>query len=66
VKILAGICAPFAWKGVRQYDGYIYFQNAITDQHSCRWDGSTGGRVDHNFRRSGDVSYGPFGRQISD
>jgi hypothetical protein len=65
VKLLAWICAPFAWKVVRQHDGYTYFENAITVQRSCRWDSSRG-RIDYNFMRSGDVSYGPFGRQVFD
>jgi hypothetical protein len=67
VKLIAWICAPFAWKVVpHQHDGYTYFGNAITGQRSCRWDGSTWGRTDYNFMRSGDVSYGPFGRQVFD
>jgi hypothetical protein len=66
VKLLAWISALFAWKVVRQYDGYTYFQNAITGQHSCRWDRSTWGRIDYNFMRRGDVSYGPFGRRVFD
>jgi hypothetical protein len=66
MKLLAWICALCAWKVVRQHDGYAYFENAITGQRRCRWDGSTWGRIDCNFMRSGDVSYGPFGRQIFD
>ena len=31
-----------------------------------RWDGNGWGRVDYSFMRSGDVSYGPFGRQVFD
>ena len=56
MKLLARIDAPFAWKVVRQYDGYTYFENAITGQRRCRRDGSTWGRIDCNFMRSGDVS----------
>jgi hypothetical protein len=63
VKLLAWICASFAWKVVRQHDGYIYFENAIMGQRSRRWDDSAWGRVDYKFMRSDDVSYGPFGRE---
>ena len=66
MKLLAWICAPFAWKVVRQHDGCTYFENAITGQRSCRGDGSTWGRIDCDFMRSGDVSYGPFGRHVFD
>jgi hypothetical protein len=59
VKLLAWICASFAWKVVRQHDGYIYFENAIMGQRSRRWDDSAWGRVDYKFMRSDDVSYGP-------
>jgi hypothetical protein len=64
VKLLLWICAPFAWKVVRQHDGYIYFENAITGQRRCHWDGSVWGHTDYSFMRSGDVSYGPFGREV--
>ena len=30
MKLLAWIRAPFAWKVVRQHDGYTYFENAVT------------------------------------
>jgi hypothetical protein len=63
MKLLARIGAPLAWKVVRQHDGYTYFENSITDQRSCRWDGSAWGHVDYNFMRSGDISYEPFGRR---
>jgi hypothetical protein len=66
VKLLAWICAPFAWKVVRQHNGYSYFENAVTGRRRCRWDGNGWGRVDYSFMRSGDVSYGPFGRQVFD
>jgi hypothetical protein len=49
---------------VLQHDGYIYFENAVTGQRRCRWDGNAWGRVEYNFMRSGDVSYGPFGREV--
>jgi len=29
MKLLAWIRAPFAWKVVRQHDGYTYFENAV-------------------------------------
>ena len=64
MKLLAWIRVPFAWKVVRQYDGYTYFENAVTGRRTCRWDGSGWGRIDHKFMRSGDVSYGPFDRQL--
>ena len=64
MKLLARIRAPFAWKVVRQHDCYTYLQNAITGQRSSRWDGNGWGRVDYNFMRSGDVVYGPLGRQV--
>ena len=66
MKLFAWIRSPFAWKVVRQHDGYTYFENAITGQRTCRWDGNGWGRVDYKFMRSGDVSYGPFGRQVFD
>jgi hypothetical protein len=66
MKLLAWIWAPLAWKVVRQHDGYFYFHNAIAGRRLCRWNGSAWGRVDYNFMRSGDVSYGPFGRQVFD
>jgi hypothetical protein len=63
VKLLAWIRVPFAWKFVRQHDGYTYLENAVTGQRSCRWDGNTC-HVDYKLMRSGDVSYGPFGREV--
>jgi hypothetical protein len=64
VKLVAWIRAPFAWKVVRQRDGYTYFQNAISGQRSCQWDGYTWDYIDYKFMRSGDVSYGPLGREV--
>ena len=64
MKLLARIGAPFAWKVVRQHDGYTYFENSITGQRRCHWTGSVWGHIDYKFMRSGDVSYGPFGRQV--
>ena len=64
MKLLAWICAPFAWKVVRHHDGYIYSENAVTGQRDCRWDGNAWGHIDHRFMRSGDVAYGPLGRQV--
>jgi hypothetical protein len=64
VKLLAWICSPFAWKVVHQHDGYTYSENSITGQRSCRWTGSVWGHIDNKFMRSGDVSYGPFGREL--
>ncbi len=66
MKLLAWIRALFAWKVLRQHDSYTYFENAVTGQRSCQWDGNAWGRVDYNFMRSGDVSYGPFGREVFD
>ena len=60
MKLLAWIRAPFAWKVVRHCHGYTYFENAVTGRRRCHW---VWGQIDHSFMRSGDVSYGPFGRQ---
>jgi hypothetical protein len=49
-----------------RHDGCTYFENAVTSQRRCRWDGNGWGCVDYSFMRSGDVSYGPFGRQVFD
>jgi len=62
VKLLAWICAPFAWKVVRQRNGYTYFENAVTGRRRCRWDCSWD-HVDYSFTRLGN---GPFGRQVFD
>ena len=64
MKLLARIDAPFAWKVVRQYDGYSYFENAITGRRCCHWTGSVWGHIDYKFMRAGDVSNGPLGRQV--
>ena len=64
MKSLMWICSPFAWKVVRQHDGYTYFENAVTGRRRCYWDRSGWGHVDCNFMRSGDVSFGPFGREV--
>jgi hypothetical protein len=64
MKLLAWIRAPFAWKVVRQHNGYTYIENAVTGRRRCCWDGSGWGHVDYSFMRSGDVSYGPFGREV--
>jgi hypothetical protein len=64
VKLLAWICSPFAWKVVRQHDGYTYSENALTGQRSCHWTGNVWGHIDYKFMRSGDISYGPFGREV--
>jgi hypothetical protein len=61
VKLLTRISAFFAWNVVRQRDGFMYLKNAVTGQRRCHWDGSAWGPL-----RSGDVSYGPFGRQVVD
>ena len=44
MKLLAWIRAPFAWKVVRQCDGYTYFENAVTGRRRCHWDGSVWGQ----------------------
>jgi hypothetical protein len=36
----------------------------VTGQRTCRWDGNAWGHIDYSFMRSGDVSYGPFGREV--
>jgi hypothetical protein len=56
MKLLAKISAPFAWKVVRQHDGYAYFENAFTGRRRCHWTGSVWGQLDYKFMRSGDVS----------
>ena len=45
-------------------DGYTYSENALTGQRSCHWTGSVWGHIDYKFMRSGDISYGPFGREV--
>ena len=42
MKLLARIGAPFAWKVVRQHDGYTYFENSITGQRRCHWTAASG------------------------
>jgi hypothetical protein len=66
MKLLAWIRAPLAWEVVRQHDGYTYFENAVIGQRRYHWHGNAWGRIDYKFMRSGDVSYGPFGRQVFD
>ena len=66
MKLLAWICAPFAWKVVRQHNGYTYFENAVTGRRTLPLGRQRLGRVDYSFVRSGDVSYGPFGCQVFD
>jgi hypothetical protein len=44
---------PFAWKVVREHDGYTYFENAITGRRRCYWTGSVKGHIDNRFMRSG-------------
>ena len=61
MTLLARLSALLAWNVVRQHGGYTYFENAVTGQRRCHWDGSAWGHL-----RSGDVSYGPFGRQVFD
>ena len=53
-------------KHARQYDGYTYLENAVTGQRQCRWTVSAWGHIDYTFMRPGDVSYGPFGREVYD
>ena len=64
MKLLTWFRTPLAWKLVRQHDGYTYFENAVTGRRSCHWTGSVWGHIDYSFMRSGDVSYGPLGRQV--
>jgi hypothetical protein len=64
VKLLSWISAPFAWKVVRQHDGYTYSENVVTGQRRCQWDGNVWGNIDHAFMRPGDISYGPLGREV--
>ena len=38
MKLLAWICAPFAWKVVRQHDGYTHFENAVTGRRDVSYE----------------------------
>jgi hypothetical protein len=65
VKLPNWIRAPFAWNVVRRDDdGYACLENVVTRQRRCRWDGSAWSNIDCTFMRTGDVSYGPFGREV--
>ena len=64
MKLVAWICAPFAWKVVRQHEGYNYFENAVTGQRRCCWDGSPRCYPDYKFLRLGDICYGSLGREV--
>jgi hypothetical protein len=52
MKLLARIGAPFAWKVVRQHDGYTYFENSITGQRRCHWTGSLWGHITSSCDRA--------------
>jgi hypothetical protein len=32
--------------------------------NAAHWTGSVWGHIDYKFMRSGDISYGPFGREV--
>ena len=53
-----------AWKEVRKEGSWTYFENTVTGQRRCRWDGSRYTYVDYDFIRPGDIIEGPFGREV--
>jgi hypothetical protein len=53
MQLFAWICSPFAWKVVRQHDGYTYSENAITGQRRCYWIGSDWRHIDYKLIRLG-------------
>ena len=56
--------ALFAWTFVRRDGPWSYFENKVTGQRRCCWDGSVYRYVDYGFIRPGDIVDGPFGREI--
>jgi hypothetical protein len=56
--------APFAWRFVHQDAPWTYFENTVTGQRRCRWDGGRYTYVDYDFIRPGDIVEGPFGREV--
>jgi len=56
--------ALFAWTFVRKKGPWTYFENKVTGQRRCRWDGTRYTYVDYDFIRCGDIVEGPFGREV--
>ena len=42
----------------------MYYENRVSGQRRCRWDGSRYSYVDYEFIRPGDIVEGPFGREV--
>jgi hypothetical protein len=49
---------------VRRNGSWTYYENQVTGQRRCRWDGTGYGHVDYEFIRLGDIVEGPFGREV--
>jgi hypothetical protein len=64
MDLLRWLRALFAWTFVRHDGPWTYFENRVTGQRRCRWDGSVYRYVDYDFMRPGDVVEGPFGREV--
>ena len=64
MSFLRWLRALFAWSLVRKHDAWTYYENSVTGQRRCRWDGSRYSYVDYDFIRPGDVVEGPFGREV--
>ena len=62
--LIRWIRALFAWSLVRRDGPWSYFENKVTGQRRCRWDGSVYRYIDYDFIRAGDIVEGPFGREI--
>jgi hypothetical protein len=56
--------APFAWRVVRRFDGWTYFENTVTGRRRCDWDGVSSARIDYKFMRPGDIVHGMRGRKV--
>jgi hypothetical protein len=54
----------FAWSMVRNDGPWAYYENRVTGQRRCRWDGTRYSHVDYDFIRPGDIVEGPFGREV--
>jgi hypothetical protein len=56
----------FAWTVVKRDEAWIYFENRVTGQRRCRWNGKVVARADYSFMRTGDIVDGPFGHETLD
>ena len=56
--------ALFAWSPVHKDESWTYYENRVTGQRRCRWEGSRYTYVDYDFIRPGDIIEGPFGREV--